>query len=176
MRIQDSQLKRFVADAGLVSKTDLSAAEATAKRESRTLSDALLAGGYLKEDDLRRIESYVLGIPFVSLKGQKIDFKILSLIPEPIARNHNIVPYKKTDNTLEVAMLNTADLPAIDFIKKKVGLKILPRLTDNDSMREVLLQYQKTLKDEFGDIIAGEASALSAISHRRYIARRNDLA
>ncbi len=160
MRIQDSQLKRFVADAGLVSKTDLSSAEATAKRESRTLSDALLAGGYLKEDDLRRIESYVLGIPFVSLKGQKIDFKILSLIPEPIARNHNIVPYKKTDNTLEVAMLNTADLPAIDFIKKKVGMKILPRLTDNDSMREVLLQYQKTLKDEFGDIIAGEASAL----------------
>jgi len=160
MRIQDSQLKRFIADAGLVSKTDLSSAEATAKRESRTLSDALLAGGYLKEDDLRRIESYVLGIPFVSLKGQKIDFNILSLIPEPIARNHNIVPYKKTDNTLEVAMLNTADLPAIDFIKKKVGLKILPRLTDNDSMREVLLQYQKTLKDEFGDIIAGEASTL----------------
>lgn len=160
MRIQDSQLKRFVADAGLVSKTDLSSAEATAKRESRTLSDALLSGGYLKEDDLRRIESYMLGIPFVSLKEQKIDFKILSLIPEPIARNHNIIPYKKTDNTLEVAMLNTADLPAIDFIKKKVGLKILPRLTDNDSIREVLLQYQKTLKDEFGDIIAEEASVL----------------
>ena len=160
MRIQDSQLKRFVSDAGLVSRKDLAAAELAARNENRSLSDALLSGGYLKEDDLRRIESYILGIPFVSLKGQKIDFNILSLIPEPIARNHNIVAYKKTDKGLEVAMLNTADLPAIDFIKKKVGLKILPRLTDNDSVREVLLQYQKTLKDEFGDIIAGEATAL----------------
>lgn len=163
MRIQDSQLKRFVSDAGLVSKTDLAKAELVAKNEDRTLSDALLAGGYLKEDDLRRIESYVLGIPFVSLRGQKIPFEILSLIPEPVARNHNIVAYKKNDKTLEVAMLNTADLPAVDFVKKKVGLKILPRLTDGESIREVLLQYQKTLKDEFGDIIAGESSALKAV-------------
>lgn len=163
MRIQDSQLKRFVSDANLVSKKDLLAAEAAAQSEKRTLADALLSGGYLKEDDLRRVESYVLGIPFVSLKGLKIDFEILSLIPEPVARNHNIVAYKRSDKGLEVAMLNTADLPAIDFIKKKVGAKILPRLTDNDSIREALLQYQKTLKDEFGDIIAGEAASLKKI-------------
>lgn len=163
MRIQDSQLKRFITDAGLVSKKDLVAAEAAAKKEERTLPEALLAGGYLKEDDLRRVESYVLGIPFVSLKGQKIDFEILSLIPEPVARNHNIVAYKKNENSLEVAMLNTADLPAIDFIKKKVGLKILPRLTDTESIREVLLQYQKTLKDEFGDIISDETKALKVV-------------
>lgn len=160
MRIQDSQLKRFVSDAGLVSKKDLAAAELAAKNEKRSLSDALLSGGYLKEDDLRRVESYVLGIPFVSLKGVKIPFELLSLVPEPVARNHNIVAYKKSERGLEVAMLNTADLPAIDFIKKKVGVKILPRLTDNDSIREALLQYQKTLKDEFGDIIAGDAATL----------------
>lgn len=165
MRIQDSQLKRFVSDANLVSKKDLLAAEAAAQSEKRTLADALLSGGYLKEDDLRRVESYVLGIPFVSLKGLKIDFEILSLIPEPVARNHNIVAYKRSDKGLEVAMLNTADLPAIDFIKKKVGIKILPRLTDNDSIREALLQYQKTLKDEFGDIIAGEAASIKKIGN-----------
>lgn len=163
MRIQDAQLKRFVSDAGLVPKKDLLAAEKLAKDEKRSLSEALLAGGFLTEDDLRRIESYVLGIPFVSLKGQKIDFEILSLIPEPVARNHNIIAYKKNDQSLEVAMLNTADLPAIDFIKKKVGLKILPRLTDTESIRAALLQYQKTLKDEFGDLIATEASALKVI-------------
>ncbi|MEX2341101.1 MAG: GspE/PulE family protein [Candidatus Paceibacterota bacterium] len=164
MRIQDSQLKRFIADSGLVSKTDLASAEQSASREGRPLSDALLSGGYLKEDDLRRIESYILGIPFVSLRGQKIDFDILSLIPEPIARNHNIVAFHKSEKGLEVAMLNTADLPAIDFIKKKVGLKILPRLTDGESIREALLHYQKTLKDEFGDIIAGDAAALKHVA------------
>lgn len=164
MRIQDDQLKRFVSDAGLVPKKDLTAAEKVAKEEKRTLAEALIAGGYMTEDDLRRVESYVLGIPFVSLKEEKINFDILSLIPEPVARNHNIIAFKKNEASLEVAMLDTADLPAIDFIKKKVGLKILPRLTDTESMRFALQQYQKTLKDEFGDIIAKESSALKVIA------------
>ena len=129
MRIQDEQLKRFVTDSGLVPKADLAAAEKTAKEEKRTLAEALIAGGHITEDDMRKVESYVLGIPFVSLKGTKIDFDILSMIPEPVARNHNIIAYKKNADSLEVAMLDTADLPAIDFIKKKVGLKIYPRLT-----------------------------------------------
>ena len=164
MRIQNTQLKRFVSDAGLVTKKDLAAAEKIAKDEDRTLSEALIAGGYLSEDDVRRIESYVLGIPFVSLTKEKIDFEILSLIPEPVARNHNIVAFRKNEDSLEVAMLDTADLPAIDFVKKKVGLKILPRLTDTESMKAALRQYQKTLKDEFGDIIVNEASALKVIT------------
>lgn len=163
MRIQDEQLKRFVTDSGLVPKADLAAAEKTAKEEKRTLAEALIAGGHITEDDMRKVESYVLGIPFVSLKGTKIDFDILSMIPEPVARNHNIIAYKKNADSLEVAMLDTADLPAIDFIKKKVGLKIYPRLTDTESMRDSLRQYQKTLKDEFGDIIMKETSALKVI-------------
>ena len=164
MRIQDTQLKRFVIDSGLVSRKDIDAAEKVALEEKRTLAEALVSSGSLTEDDLRRVESYVLGVPFVSLKDGKIPFEVLSLIPEPVARTHNIIAYKKTDDSLEVAMLDTADLPAIDFVKKKVGLKILPRLTDTESMRGALQQYQKTLKDEFGDLIAKESSALKIIA------------
>ena len=164
MRIQDTQLKRFVIDSGLVSRKDIDAAEKVALEEKRTLAEALVSSGSLSEDDLRRVESYVLGVPFVSLKDGKIPFEVLSLIPEPVARTHNIIAFKKTDDSLEVAMLDTADLPAIDFVKKKVGLKILPRLTDTESMRGALQQYQKTLKDEFGDLIAKESSALKVIA------------
>lgn len=164
MRIQDAQLKRFVIDSGLVSRKDIEAAERVAAEEKRTLAEALVSSGSMTEDDLRRVESYVLGVPFVSLKNVKVDFAILSLIPEPIARNHNIVAYKKSEGSLEVAMLDTADLSAIDFVKKKVGLKILPRLTDTESMKGALMQYQKTLKDEFGDIIMKETMALKVLS------------
>lgn len=164
MRIQDAQLKRFVIDSGLVSRKDVDAAEKMATDEDRTLAEALVSNGAISEDDLRRMESYVLGVPFLSLKNVKIPFDILSLIPEPVARTHNIIAFKKSDDSLEVAMLDTADLPAIDFVKKKVGLKILPRLTDSESMKNALHQYQKTLKDEFGDLIMKETSALKIIS------------
>ncbi|HEU4677339.1 MAG TPA: GspE/PulE family protein [Candidatus Paceibacterota bacterium] len=151
-------------DSGLVSRKDVDAAEKLATEEKRPLAEALVSGGYISEDDLRRVESYVLGVPFVSLRDAKIPFEVLSLIPEPVARTHNIIAFKKAEDSLEVAMLDTADLPAIDFVKKKVGLKILPRLTDTESMKKALLQYQKTLKDEFGDLIVKEASALKVVA------------
>lgn len=164
MRIQNAQLKRFILDSGLVTRKDIDAAEKKSEETKQSLADILVSDGAITEDDLRRIESYMLGVPFVSLKDKHIDFDVLSLIPEPVARTHNIIAYKKEDGALEVAMLDTADLPAIDFVKKKVGLKILPRLTDVESMKNALRQYQKTLKDEFGDIIVKESSALKIIA------------
>jgi type IV pilus assembly protein PilB len=65
-----------------------------------------------------------------------------------------------------VAMLDTDDLAAIDFVRKKTGLKIIPRLTDSESMKNALLNYQKSLKAEFGDIIQKEADSLKAISEK----------
>jgi len=147
-------------DSGLVTRKDFEGSEKEAETKKISIGEVLVNKGKLNEDDLRRIQAYVLGIPFVDLKSQKVDFQVLSLIPEPIARNHNIVAFKATPTDLEVAMLDTDDLSAIEFVKKKVGLRILPRLTNTESMKAVLLQYQKSLKADFGDLIQKEASAL----------------
>ncbi|PIR47067.1 MAG: hypothetical protein COV07_00930 [Candidatus Vogelbacteria bacterium CG10_big_fil_rev_8_21_14_0_10_45_14] len=45
-------------------------------------------------------------------------------------------------------------------------MKILPRLTDGESMKTALLSYQKSLKAEFGDIIQKEANSLKAITEK----------
>ena len=164
MKVDNQQLKDFIVDSGLVPRTELDAVAKRAEEKKIYLGDMLVSEGKISEEDLRRTEAYLLGISFVELKGQKIDFEVLSLVPEPIARKHNIVAFKKTSSALEVAMLDTQDLTAIEFIKKKVGLKIIPRLTDKESMKSALLQYQKSLKAEFGDIIEKEASALKMVS------------
>src|SRR3989344_1347900 len=67
-----------------------------------------------------------------------------------------IVLDKKNGDILEVAMLDPEDFKAIEFIKKKSDLKILPRLTDSASIKNVLKQYQKSLEVEFGEIIKKE--------------------
>ena len=164
MHADETQLKLFLLDSGLVSKKDIENAEKKSVGKSVSFGEALVIDGKLSEDDLRKAEAYILGIPFINLSGQKIDFDILALIPEPIARNHNIVAFKKTSDALEVAMLDTDDLVAIDFIKKKVGLRILPRLTSTESMKSVLKQYQRGLKAEFGDILDKEIGVLKTFS------------
>ncbi|HEY4480245.1 MAG TPA: GspE/PulE family protein [Candidatus Paceibacterota bacterium] len=166
MHVEDSQIRDFIIDAGLISKSEAEEVEKEAKSKKKPLSDILVQKGKFSDDDLRRIQAYILGIPFVNLKGQTLNRDILNLIPEPIARKHNIVAFEKKDDSLEVAMLDTDDLQALNSIKKKVGLKILPRLTDSESMRAVLIQYQKNLKDDFGDLIKGEADQIKTIAEK----------
>jgi type IV pilus assembly protein PilB len=164
MHLEPNKLKEFILDSKLVSASEYEECEKESESKKSKIGDTLVSKGYISEDDFRKIEANMLGIPFVGLRNQKIDFDVLSLIPEPVARNYNIVAYKKSDKNLEVAMLDTDNLPAIDFVKKKTGLKILPRLTDTDSIKDVLLQYQKSLKAEFGDIIKKESASLRPIS------------
>lgn len=97
---------------------------------------------------MKRTEAFVLGIPFVNLVNQKIDFSVLSFIPETIARNYNIVAYTKSEHGLEVAMLDVDDLPVIDFIKKRSGSKILPRF-DRHKFDKSRLGGSKSLKRSF---------------------------
>ena len=163
MLIAKDQFKKFILDSGLVSRADFELAEKEAAKKDIKIGDVLTASGKISKDDLKRIEAYVLGIPFIDLSNQKLDFDTLALIPEPIARNHNIVAFHKSGDALEVAMLDTDDLTAIDFIRKKVGLKILPRLTSAESIKNALLQYQKSLKAEFGDIIEKETATFKTI-------------
>lgn len=164
MFIEDSQLHKFIIDSNLVSKADLELAQKEADKKGVRVGEILVSKGQITEDNLRRMQAYVLGIPFVELKSKKIPFETLSMIPEPVARSHNIVAFKQSEGTLEVAMLDVDDLSAIDFIKKKVNLKILPRLTDVESMKNAIIQYQKSLKAEFGDIIQKESETLKTIA------------
>ncbi len=166
MQIDDKQLKKYILDSGLVSKADIELAVKNAGADEEKWSEQLLSDGKISEKDLKRMESFVLGIPFINLVGEKIDSDVLSLIPEPIARIHNIITYKKGEKGLEVAMLDVDDLPVIDFVKKKSGLKILPRLTDTPSIKSALKQYQKSLDVEFGDIINKDASAIKSATEK----------
>ncbi len=163
MQVSESELKTFILDSGLVPRKDVEAAAKEAEKRGQSIGDILVSEGHLTPDALRRIKAYVLGIPFVNLKDKKIALDVLSLIPEPIARSHSIVAFRHEGNELEVAMLDTQDLPAIDSVRKKTGFKILARLTDDESLKHALLQYQKSLKEEFGDLISTEAGKISLV-------------
>lgn len=165
MYIEDQKLKEFIVDSGLVTKDDVEAAlKKMGDSSTVDLGTFLVSQNKITEDDLKRIQAYILGVPFIDISNEKVPFDVLSIIPEPIARNHNIVAYRKVGNQLEVAMLDTDDISAIEFIKKKTGLKIAPRLTTTESLKSILLQYQKSLKADFGDIIKKETGDLIAIS------------
>jgi len=160
MKVEAQQLSSFLADSGLVKEEDFEKAAEKAKKTKQKVEDVLVSEGLVSEEELIKLKAYILGIPFVNLEKTIVDPKILRIIPEPIARAHNIIAFRKKGNELEVAMLDPGDLRTIEFIKKAANLKILPRLTTPEGIRNVLRQYAKTLEAEFGELIKKEAGEI----------------
>jgi len=157
------KLKSFIIDSGIITLKQFEEALEKAKKTNQKVEDILVSDGLISQEELAKLEAYILGIPFVNLENEKIPSDVLKIIPEPIARSHNIVAFRKEGQNLEVAMLDPEDLQTIDFIKKKAGLKILPRLTSIESIKNALRQYQKTLEAEFGEIIKKEVGGIKSI-------------
>lgn len=175
MHIDQDQLYKFIIDSGLISKDEYEIVKQKAAEKGELIQNTLISMGKINEDDFLRMQAYLVGIPFIDLSKLKVPLDVLSLIPEPIARKHNIVAYSKKDDCLEVALINGDDLNAIDFIKKKTGLRVLPRLTNTSSIKNLLLQYQKSLKADFGDIIQKEVLNLKSTTNKDNIVDSDDI-
>jgi len=163
MRVEPQQLKMFMVDAGLIDEKRFEECEKKANEKGLKIEDVLISEGIISEDELSKLKAYILGIPFVNLENEIVDPQILKIVPESIARTHNIVAYKKKGKSLEVAMLNPEDLATIEFLKKTTSLKILPRLTTVQSIKNILRQYHESLATEFGEIIQKEAGEIKVV-------------
>ena len=175
MRVEPGQLKAFLLDAALVAKDQFEKALKRAEITRQKVGDVLVSDGLITQEELIKLEAYILGIPFINLEKEKISPEVLKFIPEPIARSHNIVAFRKKGNNLEVAMLDPEDLRTVEFIKKTANLKILPRLTTSESIKNVLNQYQKTLEAEFGEIIKKEAGIIKPIKEEEIFEEKEEL-
>lgn len=163
MIVDEKKLEKMARNVGIITDADMAALLEAQKKAPTTLSQYLLTSGKLKEGEIKKLEAYVLGIPFINLEKEKIDPAVLSLIPEPIAKTYNIVAFKKKGNDLEVVVLDIDNLSAIDFVRKKTGLRILPRLTDTETIKALLVQYKKSLQAEFNTIIQKESNNIQKV-------------
>jgi len=166
MEVEPQRLKKFLSDLGLLDEKQFEDVLKEAKKNNQKLNDILIAKRLVSQEELIKLQAYILGIPFIDLEKEKISPDVLKIIPEPIAKSHNIIAFRKKGKNLEVAMLDPEDLQTIEFIKKKTDLKILPRLTTPISIKCALKQYQKTLEAEFGEFIKKEAIGIKSIQEK----------
>lgn len=153
MRVDAKKLKSFLFDAGILGRKEMETIEKKMQKNGASFEKELIDSGIIDEAELRRLEAYILGIPFVNLKKEDIPKDVLFLIPEQIAKARKSIAFEAEGKVLKVAMADPDDLQTIDFIRKKTGMEIAPCLSMEDSIEYGLKQYQKSLQAEFVDII-----------------------
>jgi len=176
MKVEPKKLKKFILDAGLVDVKKYEKIEEESEKSQKQIGEVLIANSLISEKELIKIQAYLLGIPFINLEAETIPPDVLKIIPESIARVHNIVAFRKKDNNLEVAMLDPEDLRTVEFVKKIAPtFKILVRLTTREGIKNVLAQYQVTLETEFGDMMKGDVGEIKHIDESKVMGGKEEL-
>jgi len=159
----DEQLYKIVQQSGFINKADLDEAYKTSAELGKPLSDILIFQGYCSEDMLGQLVAGSLKTPFVSLRNVIIPDAILDLVPENLARRYRSVPFKTDEKSIAVAMENPGDMEAIETIRRRTGLQVVPHMVTKGDMVTALNQYKRNFKKKFRSIIVENVKKASAL-------------
>lgn len=154
MALASTDLKKILVDQKIIKEDDFAKLEKEAEGKQQTLGNYLVIRKIIPENKLAQLVSDFLKVPLVDLGDIKVPQEVLKIIPEPIARRHQVIAFKKHGEELDLAMTDPEDLQTREFVKKKTGFVIKPYLATKSGMDTALSQYHSNLKAEFDKILA----------------------
>jgi type IV pilus assembly protein PilB len=110
---------------GVINPAQLAQALERQRQTGERLGRALIALG-VREEDIAGALSRHLNIPRISLHHQEIDPSTPTLLSETLARKYTVVPIRRTDSRLTLAMADPLDVVALDDVSIATGLGIEP--------------------------------------------------
>jgi len=110
----------------------------------------------LTEEEKAKKYADRFGLPFVSLKDKEIPHDVISIIPEHVAKEFEILVYEKsagTPETLKIAVADPERLKkkapeVLSELKKEKGINFQLAITTSDDFHYGLKFYQKAEKKE----------------------------
>ena len=97
-------LGELLTAAGLVSEAELREGLAHQRNRGVGIGEALVQLGHVDETSLARVVAKQQGMPFVDLGKGRIPDHVLEHVPAEVAIEQSLVPVKKTDTALIVAI------------------------------------------------------------------------
>jgi type IV pilus assembly protein PilB len=119
-------LGKLLIDSGIISEEQLTQALESQKTSKKRLGEILIDLDITTERQILEVLEYQLKIPFVDLNKFEIDQDCPMLINEAMARRHQILPVKKENNDLIVAMTDPLNLQALDDVRIFTGMSVKP--------------------------------------------------
>src|SRR4051812_33976767 len=115
------QLEDALVQGGMITADKLEEARTAADKDSQPLFGYLVKNDYISDEQLTKANAEITGVPYVNLSAAKVDPKILTLLPQDIAKRYMAVPLGEMQHRLVVAMLDADNVQAVDFLSNRIG-------------------------------------------------------
>jgi len=136
-------LSDILYEKGLINEEQLDRILKIQKDTGNDLQKIIIDLDIIKKDEMMLALADEIGVKYVNLNDVNIDPTIVVLIPEEMARRHQLIAIDKDEKKLTVAMANPLDVFAHDELKIRLGYDI-------DSVLSYGEDIYKALDEVFG--------------------------
>ncbi|HSX14523.1 MAG TPA: ATPase, T2SS/T4P/T4SS family [Candidatus Saccharimonadales bacterium] len=149
---------------GLVSESQLNSAKAQAAQQSKPLLQVISEMKLVDDEELTKLSAQASAYPYVNLTSITVPQDTLLLLPKETAQSYMAVPFGEMQGRLAVAMLDPANVQAIDFLSRKIGRNIAAFMASRKSLETVLTQYGVDVSKEVSEAIRGNDLLKEAVA------------
>lgn len=153
------KLGDLLKEAGLI--TEIQIVEALEhKKDNQKLGDALVDQGYITEKQLLDVLEIQLKLKSVSLYQYPIDEKLIELVSKDYAREHLLLPIRKENARLIVAMHDPLDFYAIEDLELMTGYNVMPVIAAKDDILQTINRLYDSNEVDVSEIEGQDAPAI----------------
>ena len=159
MAVKRKRIGDLLIETNVITEEQLMDALLQQKSSGLRLGDQLVVMNIVDEDTIIQVLEFQLGIKKVNLYELEIDRKLINIIDEELARKYQLLPLKKTNDKLLVAMVDPLDYFAIDDLRLSTGFRIEPTIAKRHEIQVALNRYygmQKSIDKMLEDMPLNE--------------------
>ena len=132
------KLGKLLLEVGLITEEQLKHAIEVQNKTGEKLGKVLIKLGYVTESQILEALEFQLGIPHVDLQKYYIDPDVAKLIPEAVAKRHTIIPIKKDEDGILVAMADPLNIFALDDVRIITKQNVKPLIASEGSILKAI--------------------------------------
>lgn len=136
------RLIALLVNEGLVDANEVARIQKEVETTKRPLVETLMSQGLATDEMIAHATATVMGVPYVNLDNVEMDQAVLTLLPLEVAERSMVVPLGENNGQLVVAMLDVANIQAVDYLATLTGKPVRAMMTSNDGIQSVLKQYR----------------------------------
>lgn len=152
-REPQQQLGKILERERVVTREVLRELTRRANDEQRSLIDLLYEHPQVSSDQLLEQLGKQAKLPTIILRDKVITPYVINLLPKEVATEHNVVVFKKIQNTIQIATSNPDHEQVVAFVRRHTQLEPTVFLTTPDDVVQALKRYQTELSADFEKII-----------------------
>ncbi len=153
MNITTEKLKELLVGPGHITEEQFVVVQKQAEQKKKSIESIIVDQGLIKDEQLGQLIAEHLEVPFVNLKKEKIDEKVLHMIPEVMAKSAGVIAFKQTDKGVKVGMTNPDNSEVLHMLQKRFGQSVLPYYITEPDFHNALTDYSKGMTDVFADML-----------------------